>query len=211
MADRVEHGHRPILPINRLEAFSDGVFAIAITLLVLELALPAGSEANLLAAFLGAWPAYLAYIVSFSTIGAAWLGHATITSYMEHVDPLFVRLNLLLLLAVSFIPFPTKLVGEHIHEPDAERVAVTILGINLLLAALIIDGMWRYAVRSNLVRALADDEEMVAVSRRLDPGILGYVAFIAIGIIFPIPAVLGYFAIAIGLLLPPVGLPRRRR
>jgi hypothetical protein len=69
----------PAYRTTRMEAFSDGVFAIAITLLVLEIAVPSGSEANLLGAVLGQWPSYLAYIVSFSTIGAVWLEHTVIT------------------------------------------------------------------------------------------------------------------------------------
>jgi TMEM175 potassium channel family protein len=64
-----------------MEAFSDGVFAIAITLLVLEIAVSAGSEADLLGAVLDQWPSYLAYLVSFSTIGAIWLEHTVITEF----------------------------------------------------------------------------------------------------------------------------------
>ena len=80
---------------GRLGAFSDGVFAIAITILVLEITVPEDSE-NLLSAVLDQWPSYLAYVVSFSTIGAAWLGHNVITDYMEYADAMVVRLNLLL-------------------------------------------------------------------------------------------------------------------
>src|SRR5947209_6090748 len=83
----------------------DGVFAIAITLLVLEISVPDNAGDDLLHAFLSAWPSYLAYVVSFATIGATWLSHSTITEYLEEVDPVFVRLNLLLLLVVSFLPF----------------------------------------------------------------------------------------------------------
>jgi uncharacterized membrane protein len=118
-----------------MEAFSDGVFAIAITLLVLELAIPSGSERNLLGAVVSQWPAYLAYLVSFSTIGAVWLEHTVITEYLDRATSVFIRLNLLLLLmVVSFLPFPTRLLGEHIGEDEPERVAVTIYGLNLLLA-----------------------------------------------------------------------------
>ena len=123
------------LRTGRLEAFSDGVFAIAITLLVLEISLPEDAGDDLLAAFLDQWPSYLAYLVSFATIGMTWLRHSTITHYLHGVDTMFVRLNLLLLMLVSFLPFPTGLVAEHIHDVEAERVAATILGINMLLVA----------------------------------------------------------------------------
>ena len=76
-----------------MEAFSDGVFAIAITLLVLEIAVPSGSEGDLLGAVVGQWPTYLAYLVSFSTIGAVWLEHTVITEYLDHTTSVLIRLN----------------------------------------------------------------------------------------------------------------------
>jgi uncharacterized membrane protein len=121
------------LRTGRLEAFSDGVFAIAITLLVLEISVPPDASDDLLGAFFDQWPSYLAYLVSFATIGVTWLRHTAITHYLHGVDTSVVRLNLLLLLFVSFLPFPTRLVAEHIREDAAERVAATLLGINLLL------------------------------------------------------------------------------
>jgi uncharacterized membrane protein len=95
-----------------MEAFSDGVFAIAITLLVLEISVREGASEDLLGAFLEQWPSYLAYLVSFATIGAAWLAHSTITHYLHGVDAVFLRVNLLLLLLISFLPFPTGLVAD---------------------------------------------------------------------------------------------------
>jgi Endosomal/lysosomal potassium channel TMEM175 len=88
-----------------MEAFSDGVFAIAITLLVLDVAVhPPGTP---LEQVLHAWPAYMAYVVSFLTIGAGWLVHTALTDRLAQSDSIFLRLNLLLLLVVAFLPFPT--------------------------------------------------------------------------------------------------------
>src|SRR5438034_8335941 len=137
---------------GRLEAFSDGVFAIAVTLLILDLGVSATAGRDLLGAIRGLWPSYLAYVASFSTIGAAWLGHNAITEYLERADAAFVRLNLLLLLVVSFLPFPTRLVAEFIRQDSAERVAVTFYGIVLLLSTILLLVLWRYAVRAKLVR-----------------------------------------------------------
>ena len=92
---------------GRLEAFSDGVFAIAVTLLVLDIGVSGGAGKHLLRSVGELWPSYLAYVASFSTIGAAWLGHNAITEYLDRADAAFVRLNLLLLLIISFLPFPT--------------------------------------------------------------------------------------------------------
>ena len=186
---------------TRVEAFSDGVFAIAVTLLVLELSVPPGQE-NLFRAFLDQWPSYLAYIVSFATIGSAWLAHSAITEYLDRVDAGLVRLNLLLLLVVSFLPFPTKLLAEYIGEPDSERVAATIYGINLLVVAVLVWVLWRYAVREGMVRPDADDVEVQVLTKRLTPGFAGYLVMIVLGLFFPVAAVFGYLIIALFLILP---------
>jgi uncharacterized membrane protein len=148
------------LRTQRLEAFSDGVFAIAITLLVLDLAVPASSANDALGAIAHEWPAYLAYVVSFATVGALWLGHRAVTDYLQGTDPVFTRLNLLLLLVVAFLPFPTRLLAEYIRAAGAERVATTVYGITLFLAAALLSLLWRYAVRAELVRPDADDAEL---------------------------------------------------
>ncbi len=94
------------LRTGRFEAFSDGVFAIAITLLVLDIAVPTGAADRLWPAVAAQWPVYLAYFISFSTIGAIWLAHSAITDYLERTDAILSRLNLLLLLFVSFSRSP---------------------------------------------------------------------------------------------------------
>ena len=142
------------LPLTRLEAFSDGVFSIAITLLVLEIAVPLAAERDLLGALAGAWPSYLAYVISFLTIGWVWIGHAAITSQMARADGLFLRLNLLLLLVVAFLPFPTRLMADYFGKSDPERVAVVFYGLVLVTIASLLVGLWRYARRSHeLLRA----------------------------------------------------------
>jgi uncharacterized membrane protein len=187
---------------GRFEAFSDGVFAIAITLLVLELSVPAVEGDDLWEAFLAQWPSYLAYLVGFSTIGAAWLGHTAITHYLDRVDGLLVRFNLILLMVVSFIPFPTRLVAENVDDLDAERVAATLLGVNLFLVAVSVSAMWRHVVRRRLVRPDVDDDEVRALTTRLTPGLAAYVALILVAWFFPLAAVFGYLGIALLLLIP---------
>ena len=204
---KVESAERPRgLRTGRLEAFSDGVFAIAITLLVLDLAVPAGSEDDLLGAFLSQWPSYLAYVVSFATIGAAWLAHTAITEYLDRVDDVFIRINLLLLLVVSFLPFPTRLLAEYIGDDEPERVAATIYGIVLLVVVALVATLWRYATRKSLVRPDAADEELQFVTDRLTPGMAGYVALIVVGLVLPVAAVVGYLAIAVFFIVPVRGV-----
>lgn len=187
---------------GRLEAFSDAVFAIAITLLVLELGVSIGANGDLLEAFLDEWPSYLAYVVSFATIGAAWMAHSEITEHVDRSDSAFSRLNLLLLLLVCFLSFPTKLVGEFIRTEGSERVAVTLFGINLVLIAAGLSILWRHAVKASLVRPDTADAEVEILTDRLTPGLAGYVVFIGLGLFFPLVAVFGYLAIALALILP---------
>jgi uncharacterized membrane protein len=201
---------------GRLEAFSDGVFAIAVTLLVLDIAVSANAEQHLLRSIIDLWPAYLAYVVSFSTIGAAWLAHNAITEYLDRTDAAFVRLNLLLLLFVSFLPFPTRLLADYIGEDSPERVAATFYGISLLLTTTMLLVLWRYAVHAGLVRPDAADEEIQLLTQRLTPGLGGYLVLIVSGLFLPVIAVIGYLGIALYYIIPfrrlSAGfMPKRRR
>jgi uncharacterized membrane protein len=207
---------KPGLRTVRMEGFSDGVFAIAITLLVLEIAIPPGSDHNLLKALADQWPSYLVYLISFASIGGIWLKHAALTA----ASSVLIRLNLLLLMVVAFLPFPTRLVAEHLHERVAERVAVTVYGVNLMLASVLVAVMWRYAVREQLVRPDATDEEVAMVNKRLLPriagyerllpSIAGYIVALIVGLFAPVVAVLGYLALALYIILP-AGVIRHRR
>ena len=200
-----DHDSQPRAPsyrTGRMEAFSDGVFAIAVTLLVLEIAVPAGSGDDLLGALGDQWPSYLGYLVSFATIGAVWFAHTVITEYLDHADSVFIRLNLLLLLVVSFLPFPTKLLAEFADEREPERVAATVYGINLLLALIMVSVTWRYAVGARLVRPDLADQDVQTLTKRLTPTLGVYVSMIVLGLFLPIVAVLGYLALALFILLP---------
>ena len=187
---------------GRLEAFSDGVFAIAVTLLVLDIAVSANAGHHLLRSIIDLWPAYLAYVVSFSTIGAAWLAHNAITEYLDRADAAFVRLNLLLLLFVSFLPFPTRLLADYIGEVSPERVAATFYGISLLLTTTMLLVLWRYAVWAHLVRPDLADEEIELLTQRLTPGLSAYLVLIVSGLFFPVVAVIGYLGIALYYIIP---------
>ena len=187
---------------GRLEAFSDGVFAIAVTLLILDIGVSGTAGYDLGAAIRGLWPSYLAYVASFSTIGAAWLAHNAITEYLDRTDAAFVRLNLLLLLFVSFLPFPTRLVAEYIRQDKAERVAVTFYGIVLLLSSTLLLVLWRYAVRAKLVRPDLADEEIELLTERLTPGLGAYLVLIVSGLFVPVIAVIGFLGIALYYIIP---------
>jgi uncharacterized membrane protein len=190
------------LRTTRFEAFSDGVFAIAITLLVLEIAVPPDSADDLLGAVLDQYPSYLGYLVSFATIGAVWLAHSAVTEFVGRVDATMMRLNLLLLMVVSFIPFPTGLLAAYVGSEDAGRVAATIYGLTFLAASALVGVVWRYALHERLVRPDVPAITIRMLTKRLKPGLAGYALMIVVGLFRPILAVLGYLLIAVYFIVP---------
>ena len=132
---------------SRLEAFSDGIFAIAITLLVLEISVPESDFDDLWKGIADQWPSYLAYATSFITIGGLWLAHHGIFRRLASADGVVMRLNILLLMLVAFLPFPTKLIAEAIHLTTAERAAAIFYGLALLSIAVVTGVLWRYVAR----------------------------------------------------------------
>jgi uncharacterized membrane protein len=182
-----------------MEALSDGVIAIAITLLVLDLALhPPGSALDQV---LQIWPAYVAYVISFASIGAAWLAHASVTDRLERVDSVFLRLNLLFLLFVTFLPFPTGLVGESLRHASDERVFITLYGLTLLAIRLLVFALDHYSVLAHLQVAGGDKEEH-RDRRQFLRVLTAYVVAIVLGLAFPVPAVAVYLLIALYLVVP---------
>jgi uncharacterized membrane protein len=193
-------GGRRSLGTGRLAAFSDGVFSIAATLLVLDLAVhPPGTP---LQQVLHAWPGYLAYVVSFLTIGGAWLVHTTLTDRLTRSDPIFLQINLLVLLVVAFLPFPTRLVADALHQVGAERVAVTIYGLTLLAIRVLGSALDAYARHERLYSPRGNGEELASPRRKLLPVVIGYVIAILIGLAVPVGAVALYFGIAVYLIVP---------
>lgn len=157
----------------RIEAFSDGVFAIAITLLVLEIKVPpAGEGARRLITELGQlWPSYLGFVMSFTVIGIMWANHHNVFKLVRRSDPLFVGLNALLLMCVSFLPFPTAVLAEYLRVPAERTTAALVYGGTLTVTALAFDALWLYASRwGALLDARVDREQVRTITRRYLPG-----------------------------------------
>ena len=183
---------------TRTEAFSDGVFAIAITLLVLDPGIPASEFDDLWGAILGERPAYLAYATSFLTIGGIWLAHHGIFRRLQYVDARVMRLNLLLLLAVSFLPFPTRLVAEAINDTHAERGAVIFYGATLLAISVLIAVLWAAAAGDrSLLRPEVTEEDIGAIALAASPNIGLYVGLTLLAIVAPHVAAFGYLLVAV--------------
>jgi uncharacterized membrane protein len=132
---------------GRLEAFSDGVFAVAITVLVFGL-LPIGTGKTLdTAILLHAWPQYFAYVVSFLSIGIMWMNHHTILAHVTRVDRPLLVLNLLLLMGIVAIPFPTALVAEHLRGSGSTAATATVTyGLVMTAISAGFAGLWVYVV-----------------------------------------------------------------
>ena len=154
----------------RLETFADGVFAIAITLLVLEIRIPEAGE-NLTDALLAQWPSFAAYVTSFLGIGVIWVSHHQMFAIIHRTTPTFLFLNVVFLLPVAFIPYPTALVAQHIQEPGNATVAVVLYGAVSTAVALMFNVLWAYAIRASLVArgAAAVAAEIAARGFRLGP------------------------------------------
>jgi uncharacterized membrane protein len=193
----------------RLEAFSDGVFAIAITLLVLEISMPEDESVG--GGLLALWPSYVAYVTSFLTIGGVWLSHTLITEHLRTVDAVLLRLNLAVLLFVSFLPFPTRLLAETMNDTDDARIAAPFYGAVLLVIGVLGSAMWRYGVHAGLVRPDTSSADIAAITRRMSPTVFLYFAAIMIGLLLPRLAPLLYIAVALYVLIPAASGYRRVR
>ena len=187
----------------RVEAFSDGVYAIAITLLILEIVVKvphgAPSAAELRAGLAHLWPSYLAYLSSFATIGVMWLNHHRLFSLIEKCDDALMGFNLLLLLGVTWVPFPTALLAEYLVGPG-QRVAGVVYGGSFFLIAIVFNVMWRYAVKAKLTKAHLDVD---AITRQYAGGPVFYGVLVAIGAINAVACMTVSTAIAIWFALPP--------
>jgi uncharacterized membrane protein len=163
----------------RIEAFSDGVFAIAITLLILEIRVPPQTREGVLrAALLDLWPSYLAFLASFMTIGVMWLNHHRLFTLINKKDDGLIALNLLLLLGITWLPFPTALLAEHLLGAHADQQAAAVVYAGSFFAlSIVFNVMWRYVVR---VRIVDDDLNVVAITKQYALGPVMYAALVGI-------------------------------
>jgi len=181
----------------RMETFSDGVFAIAATLLVLEIGVDTGADQHLGRALIDLWPSYLAYATSFMIIGIIWVNHHECVACMSRVDRTMLFINTVFLMVVSFIPFPTKLVAEHLQK-QGEHAAVYAYALILLLMAILYNVWWRYARHDR--RLIADDVPQArvdAISRAFDPGAPLYLIVLLVAFVSPLAAVVLTLALAV--------------
>jgi uncharacterized membrane protein len=164
----------------RIEAFSDGVFAIAITLLVLGISVPKahelGTGGNLGSTLIKLWPHYLAFVTSFITIFAKWVNHHRIFCFIQKTDHPFLYWNGLLLLLITFMPFPTALLAEYLLHPEAKAAGAVFAGTYAAIA-FVFKGLWHHASKNGrLLAQNVDDREIRQITRQYRYGPLFYLA-----------------------------------
>jgi uncharacterized membrane protein len=185
---------------RRAEAFSDGVFAIAITLLVLDLRLPGPGPQHhsLTDQLLHGWPQYFAYVVSFLTIGIMWMNHHTIVAHITRVDRTLLVLNLVLLMGVVVIPFPTAVVAEHLRDSEG-TTATVFYGLVMIAVSIGFAGLWIYVVTH--AQRLGGQAQPEALRRSIPGftgGLLVYVAGTLIAAFgFPVVALIIFGLLAV--------------
>jgi len=187
------------LPLNRLEAFTDGVFAIAVTIVILEvgIGIKESDADHLLEAILHDWPAYLAYVTSFLTLGVAWLQHSAIVANLRAADARLYRLNIVVLLVAAFVPFPTKLMAEFIADGGAERVAAVFYGLTMLALTATMTAFGRYAARDHLRVQDQREANRIASAMRHSPSYILYAVGIGVSVIVPTIGIALYLASAL--------------
>jgi|SoiMethySBSTD1v2_1073268.scaffolds.fasta_scaffold356842_3 uncharacterized membrane protein len=184
---------------DRLETFADGVLAIAATLLILNVDTQIGERAPDLAhKLLEIWPSYAGYAVSFLTIGIIWVNHHNLMAQVDRADRIFLFLNVFLLMVVAFIPFPTRLVAEHIQDDGAKAAAVAY-GVTLIATAVMFNFVWFYASGGGgrLLRPDHDPKAVKGISRSYRPAPWIYLAMTLVAFVEPVAAVLLYGGFAI--------------
>lgn len=186
----------------RFEAFSDGVFAFAITLLILGVALPAfktvPSESELRAALLGLWPNVVAYALSFAVIGIMWQNHHALFRMVERVDRTTVFLNLLLLAGTVFIPFATSVLGTY----PRMHASTFLYGVVLTYCSTIYNLLLKHLIRSAAFRTEISSQTLRGTLNAYKVGWVIYVAAMLIALVAPLVSFAAYVFVTLYYVVP---------
>ena len=189
---------------GRVEAFSDGVFAVAITLLVLNLHAPDAllSDSELLKYLGTQWATLLAFVTSFATIGIMWINHHRLFTHIKRIDTKLLVFNLSLLLVIVFIPFPTALLAQYAPDPQYHFAALLYSATNILLA-ICFNLLWRYASHENRLLDKRSDPRLVrAITDQYKFGPLFYVVTFVLAIIYVPASIVGNLLLALFFAFP---------
>ena len=188
----------------RTEAFSDGVFAIAITLLIMEIKVPTGDELHrgLFYALLDKWPNYLAFFIGFFTVLVCWINHHHAFSHIVKCTQTFCIVNALVLFVVGFVPYPTAVLAVFVNTSEAQT-AVQLFGLTYIFRALAYRFLWGYAYHNKLTSPDTDEKYKKATLRMYDFGVLHTVVTFIVSF-WSVPASLVLYVFLFSMFLFPV-------
>lgn len=187
---------------NRLEAFSDGVFAIVITLLVLDIRLP-HTGGDLGEELLNLWPSYFAYAISFIVIGAIWINHHAMFDHIVQADHKLLLLNTFHLMFIAFLPFSTSVLAESLHDRVDQSVATAFYGGTLTVIGILVTIMWYYAAYEHrLLGEKISRDQAKRYGRGFLLGPVGYAIASLVALVLPWLALAMFIAINVFFLWP---------
>lgn len=178
--------------MRRVEIFSDGVFAIAITLLVLELPFDQVENGQLRHTLGEHWPSFVTFVVSFLTIGIAWLQHSAVFDALGRLDRPVLVLNLFFLMGIAFLPFPTALLGDYVRQSGDSVTAGVVYSSTWLYVTLSLTLLWTYAARRGLVADKVEDSAVRTLVRHQWMITGSYAVFTGVAFISPVAALVLY-------------------
>jgi uncharacterized membrane protein len=185
---------------KRIEAFSDGVFAVAITLLVLNLQPPVHTTDHLWRALVHQWPSYAAFVVSFFVIGIIWVNHHGVFRNIAQADRVLIFINLMLLFLVVLLPFCTALLADNLHRNlnnIDSQIAAAIYSVTMLAMSVAFQGLWLWAAKDGrLLHQHIDPVQARAASKRFGLGLIVYAGTIVLAFVSPTVCLLVHFLIA---------------
>jgi uncharacterized membrane protein len=197
------------LPTRRLEALVDGVCAIAITLLAIEITVPivdSTRSGDLVRALLDQWPSYVAYTVTFFIVGAYWINHHRLFFLLRGVDHAFLILNIFYLMAIAIIPFPNAVLAEYLTNPSLRGVAAAVYGLSMLVLAALFNATWWCAYVRGLFRPDVDRLQIRSVLRSFVAGPVIFLVALALSAWVPTVSLIIYLTVPFGYLFEgPVG------
>lgn len=191
---------------GRLEAFSDGIFGIAATLLVIEIKIPPrmADSAQFVDALIRQWPAYMSYAASFIYLGIYWAHHLYIFRHFKRVDHVFLKLNILFLMMIAFIPFPTAVLGEHLHLNDErQRIATLVYIGTLIVTSALFLALWLYGTNKHrLVEESLPHDFIASTRQRYTAGPIAYIFCFFIALWYPTTSLVMVLLISFFYFLP---------
>ena len=196
---------------TRVEAVSDGIFAIAITLLVLTISLP-DDYSHLASQLADRWPSFAAYAVSFAVIGIMWFNHHSIFAHFERIDAALFYLNLLLLMTIAFLPYPTGVLGQALQKSQGAKTAAVVYSVTMALNSYAWGALWIYASgKRRLLTTSFPEAQRKMATVLFTIGTVAYTASIGVAFVNAYACLVFHAVLAVYYALDPISRRLNRR